>query len=337
MTSTRCGVVETMHRGHCVITDTTGTVLFSLGDPHHVTYPRSAIKFFQVLPLLMSGAADAYGFTDAEISVMCASHSGEPSHLSAVASILAKSGCDASQLQCGGHFPLGFEAGEALFRANQPITPLHNNCSGKHAGFLAYCKHMEVDQASHLSPSHPLQVAIRAEIAHFAGCAEADLILGTDGCSAPTYALPLALMARAFANLATPCACPLREKARARVFKAVSENPFFVGGTGRFCTDLMTAYPGRFLGKLGAEGFYGVCIAEKRLGVVVKMEDGVRGNQYNVVCAVLHELGLLEGHKEEGPLNKYLRCTVKTVVGELVGHKEVVQGVLDGLQGVMYD
>lgn len=334
---TRCGVVETSHRGHAVLTDTSGQILWALGDPHHITYPRSAIKYFQVMPLLMSGASDAYGFTDAEISVMCASHSGEPAHLSAVEGILAKSGCESSALQCGGHFPLGFEAGEALLRANQSITPLHNNCSGKHAGFLAYCKHTQTDQATHLSPSHPLQVAIRAEIAHFAGCTEADLVTGTDGCSAPTYALSLALMARAFANLAKPCPNPVREKARARVFKAVSEQPFFVGGTGRFCTDLMTAHPGRFLGKLGAEGFYGLCIAEKGWGLVVKMEDGIRGNQYNVVCAVLEALGMLgKGNNGEfekgGALKEYLVTSVKTVVGELVGTKEVVKGVLDGLQ-----
>jgi L-asparaginase II len=330
---TRNGVLETRHRGHACLTSPAGAVLWQLGDAQHVTYPRSALKLLQVLPLLLSGAAEAFGFSDAELAIMCASHSGEPEHLAAVRSILQKCGGSADELQCGACAPLG---GEGLLRG-APATVLHNNCSGKHAGFLAYCRHTGADARSCLAADHPLQVAIRAEVRHFCGLAEdAALAVGVDGCSAPAYALPLAAMARAFGSLAAPQACARREAARARVCAAVTAHPFMVAGSGRFCTALMGSYNGSVVGKVGAEGFYAAGLPGG-LGLAVKMEDGARGPQYSVVCAVLEGLGLLApGTPAAAALADFLDAPILTAKGVRVGSKGALRAVVQrGLAGLL--
>ncbi len=330
--STRNGLVETRHRGHAVLTCAAGSVVWSLGDAQHVTYPRSALKYFQVMPLLQCGAAEAFGFTDEELAVMCASHSGEPRHLEVVRSILAKCGAAEAELLCGACAPLG---GEGLLRG-APATALHNNCSGKHAGFLAYCRHTGADAAACLQPEHPLQVAIRAELRHYCGLAEGEALhLGTDGCSAPAYALPLAAMARGFGALVQAQACPRREAARARLCRALAAHPFMVGGTARFCTALMGAMPG-VLGKVGAEGFYAAALPGG-LGLAVKTEDGLRGPQYSVVCAVLEGLGLLRaGTPEAAALEAFSDAPVRTALGAPVGARRAVKALLQkGLAGLL--
>ena len=340
----RSGLVETVHRGHAVLCDAGGTCLWHAGDTSFQTYPRSALKFFQTLPLLQTGVAEAFGFSDEELAVMCASHSGEARHTAVVASILAKAGLDpgGSQLQCGGHFPLGFGAGEALLRAGGAITPLHSNCSGKHAGFLAYCVLHKLPLETYLHFDHPLQAAIRAEIAHFAGVEEGALHAGTDGCSAPAYALPLAACARAYAQLGAVQACPGREAARRRLVRAVLANPYMIGGEGRFCTELMACRcngsgdggggggsgSGGVLGKLGADGFYAVTILRGGgMGLCVKIEDGAHGPQYSVVAQALEDMGVVG----EGELKAWACTPVKTVVGAVVGGREVVREALKGL------
>lgn len=333
VTGSRNGVVETRHRGHAVVTDRTGAIVWSLGDPTSISYPRSALKPFQVLPLLLSGAAEAYGFTDAEISLMCGSHSGEVRHVDAVRGILAKAGLEEGELQCGAHWPLGQAAGEAVLRSGGAISALHNNCSGKHAGFLAFCKHQGLDRVAYLHHSHPLQAAIRAELCHFAGLREEELHAGTDGCSAPAYALPLAAMARAFCALGQPQACARREAARARVQRAVTSHPFFVAGTGRFCTHLMTVLQEQgVLGKLGAEGFYALSLPHRSLGLAVKVECGSTGPQYALVCAILAALGVLDG-AAAAALGDFASAPVRTAAGVRIGSREAVlePEMLEGL------
>jgi len=315
--------------------DRTGTLVWSVGEHTSLVYPRSGLKYFQILPLLLSGAAESFCFTDEELCVMCASHNGELKHLAVVKNILRKIGLTEGDLRCGTHFPLGFEAGEAVLRRDGDLSQLHNNCSGKHAGFLAYCVFHKLDHKTYLSPEHPLQVAIRAELSHFSEYPQSSFHFGVDGCSAPAYALPLSAVATAFSNLSKINPCPQREAARRHLVRAVTENPFFVAGSGRFCTALMNARPGRFLGKLGADGFYALSLLEEGFGLAVKMDDGALGPQYNLVAAILIKLGLLDKEKEKGgPLGEFISTKIKTALGVWVGSREAVMDELVNLEKV---
>lgn len=329
VTSTRCGVIETRFRGSAALVDASGAVVWGCGDLDAPTYPRSAIKFIQVLPVIMSGVVAAYGLTDEEVAVMCASHSGEPAHLEAVASILRKSGVPEGALRCGALAPLGAPAFEALCRGNGAVTALHNNCSGKHAGFLAACKLRGWDLDSYLRPEHPLQAAIRAELAHFAGVPEGALHPGVDGCSAPNYAMPVAALARVFKNVALPQAAPAREAARRAMLRAVTAAPWFVGGSGRYCSELNAACP-PCVGKLGAEGVYGCALLERGWGFACKVECGALGPQYNVAQAVLEGAGAMPPGAGAA-LEAFARTPVKTVAGEVVGCREAAPFVREGV------
>jgi L-asparaginase II len=329
VTSTRCGVIETRFRGAVVLVDAAGNPIFSLGDTSARTFPRSAIKLVQVLPVLQSGAVARFGLTSEEVAVMCASHNGEPRHLAAVRSILAKAGVPESALRCGALPPLGAGAFEALCRGGGAVSPLHNNCSGKHAGFLAACVANGWDLETYLRPEHPLQAAIRAEVAHFAELPEGELLRGVDGCSAPNYAMSVLALARLFKNLALPQAAPRREAARAAMLAAVAAAPFFLGGTGRYCSELSAACP-RCVGKLGAEGVYGCALLDRGWGVACKIECGALGPQYSVAQAVLEGAGALRG-SAAAALARFLSEPVLTARGDAVGTREALPALREGV------
>ena len=261
---------------------------------------------------------------------MCASHSGEPTHVAAARSILKKAGIPEAALRCGALAPLGAAALEALCRAGEEILPIHNNCSGKHAGFLAACKLRGWELATYLEPTHPLQIAIRAELCHFAEVSEGGLVFGIDGCGAPNYAMPLLAMARAFKNLALPQADAAREAARTAMLRALADAPFYIGGTGRYCSELCAACP-QLVGKLGAEGVYVVSILEKKWGLAVKVECGALGPQYNVVQAILEGAGLMPA--EAAAALAAFTCTpIRTVAGEVVGLRQAVKEIREGVE-----
>ncbi len=196
----RGGRVESEHRGAIAVVDANGRVLAHSGDVLVTSYLRSSAKPFQLLPLIESGAADRFGFTDRELAVIAGSHSGEPRHLEAVQSILNKIGIGDEALQCGLHVPFNPEAAKALRVANQSASVLHNNCSGKHAGMLAQAVDRGLSTADYLDPQHPVQIGIRHRLAQLADLAFDDIGVGVDGCSAPCFALPLKHAALAFAR-----------------------------------------------------------------------------------------------------------------------------------------
>ena len=265
---TRGPIVESRHHGAYVVCDAKGKIVISAGDIQSPIYPRSAIKAFQCLPMIESGAADAFGFTDEEIALCCSSHSGEAEHVRVARSMLLKSGCSEDDYECGASMPGSTHAAYELVRENLKPRQVYNFCSGKHAGMVAFAKHLGVDPKNYTEPDHPIQKAIAATIAKWCEVDITKLPMGIDGCSVPTWALPLANTAHGFAKL-----CDANIKPASRIIKAVHAHPFMVAGTGWFDTRVMQVIPRLFM-KYGAEGVYCGCIPHAGLGFAVKCDDG---------------------------------------------------------------
>ncbi len=275
---TRGGLIESRHRGAVAVADADGGTVLAIGDVAQPVFPRSAVKALQAIALVEQGAADRYGLTEEELALACASHSGEPAHVAGVERMLAKAGLDASALRCGAHWPIAQPAAAAVAKIGAP-SALHNNCSGKHAGFLCLACAMEtdmgVDHADYWRPTHPVQRAVHAVLEDFAGATLGEDRCAIDGCSVPTWAMPLANLARAFAKFGTgKNLAPERAAACARLRKACAENPWHVAGTGRFCTAIMQLFGARVFVKTGAEGVFCGALPELGLGIAVKCDDG---------------------------------------------------------------
>jgi L-asparaginase II len=294
--ATRGGLVESFHRGALAVVDAYGHVHTALGDIDRPIFPRSAVKLLQALPLVASGAADALGLTDAELALACASHVGEPAHVAAAASMLAKAGLDASVLECGSHWPYDEAAQHALLREGVLPTALHNNCSGKHAGFaclgctLRGGRDARAFLRGYVQPDHPVMREVTAALQAATGFDLARTARGIDGCSIPTYAVPLRHLALAFARVSTGQGLDAdHARAAARLRAAVAAQPFMVGGTGRLDTRLMQRFGPRVCCKVGAEGVYCAALPELGLGLALKMDDGNTARAAEVVLAALLE------------------------------------------------
>ncbi len=236
---TRGPLVESRHRGAVAVAGANGKPALAIGDVTTPVFPRSAIKAFQALPLVEQGAADRYGFGDEELALACASHSGEPAHVAGVERMLAAAGLDASALRCGAHWPMSQPAAYALAKVGTAST-LHNNCSGKHAGFLCLACAMGADHADYWWPEHPVQREVRAVIEDFTGAVLPDERRAIDGCSVPTWAIPLDHLARGFAKFGSGQGlAPARAAAAARLRQACAQKPWHVAGTGRFCPEII--------------------------------------------------------------------------------------------------
>jgi L-asparaginase II len=272
--------VESIHTGHLCIVDGDGSTVLSLGDPSTVTFFRSASKAFQVIPCITGGAADAFGFTEDEIALAAASHSGEPMHTTRAATMLAKAGFSDADLRCGVHLPFSEAESHRMLAAGEKPTQLHNNCSGKHAAMLALAKHVGADTATYEQPESRVQKRILRCIADFAEVPEEQIAVAIDGCAAPNFAVPVSAMARSFANLVSPS--DLHESTRAaaaRVVAAMLKYPELIGGSERLDTMLMSAAPGKIISKVGADGVWlcGVLPCERwptGLGMALKVADG---------------------------------------------------------------
>lgn len=291
----RGNLVESIHRGDLAVVDYTGHLLYSVGDPcEKVTFIRSASKPIQAIPIVTSGAADHYQFSDRELAIFCASHNAEQVHVETVLGILKKIGLAESALQCGRHLPLSKEAANQLLRNQQEPTEVHCNCSGKHSGMLALAQHMGWDVANYLSIEHPVQQAMRRSMATFAGMEEADIAIGVDGCGVPVFGLPVYNMALAWAHLTRPDALgAANANAARRITQAMTACPMLIAGTGRLCTGLMTHLNGRLVAKSGAEGVYCAGILEQGIGIAVKIEDGNGRANGPVIIDTLRQMGFL--------------------------------------------
>ena len=321
-------IIESRHRGHIIAVDAEGSVVARLGHPQVVTYLRSSAKPFQAIPLVSTGAAARFGFTEREIAIACASHNGEAIHTETVSLMLGKIGLDPSALKCGVHEPFSAEVAEELRRNGRRPTVLHNNCSGKHAGMLALALHLGAAIETYDRMDNPVQQWILRSVSEFSGVAPDKIALGVDGCGAPVFGVPVSSMALMYARLvAQPegfCDHSAREAARI-ISRAMMAHPEIVGGRAeRLDTKVMLAGRGAIVSKVGAEGVYtaGVLPCDRwprGLGIAIKIEDGEdRRSRPTVVIETLRQLGVLDEEAVE-ELAPYSRFSVRNHRGDEVG------------------
>ncbi len=295
----RNSLPECWHFGVAAAVTPEGRLVARLGDPETSTFLRSAAKPFQALPLVLAGGIERFGLDDSDLALICASHGGTPEHVRRAESLLDRGGFGAGDLQCGAHLPLDRESAARLQLQGLEPSPLHNNCSGKHAGMLLACRLLGFSTDSYLSPEHPLQASILEHMAGLSGVPAETIGVGIDGCSAPTWHLPVEAAARAYAVLAHPRgagAAPDLATALERIVGAMGKAPEMVAGPGRFTTRLIAASGGRVIGKEGAEGFYGIAVrGPVALGIALKIADGGERCRDGVVLDLLRQLGSLAG------------------------------------------
>jgi len=284
-------LVESRHRGVVAVCDADGNLYLALGDVETPVFPRSAVKAMQAIPLVESGAADAFGLDEAELAIACASHSGDKAHLATVRGLLAKAGVKEAQLACGVHWPMSERASEELIRAGKSPSAIHNNCSGKHAGMLATAVHRGLDPAGYERPEHAVQEDIRRGLSEICGVPLDRHEMGIDGCSVPTFALPLAALATGFARLGSGKGLTgARKEAAERLVRACIASPSLVAGEGRFDTVVMRDLSPNVFSKGGAEGVHCASLPALGLGVAVKVDDGTKRGAEHVLARLLSEL-----------------------------------------------
>jgi len=323
----RGGITESRHRGHVAAVEPGGKVVASLGAPHNVTFLRSSAKPLQALPLLLTGAAERFGFTDEEVALACASHNGEPIHTRIVASMLEKIGLGVEALRCGVHEPYGAEAAAELRARNEAPNALHNNCSGKHAGMLAVALQLGASIDNYESAENPVQIMIARVVSQFTDVPVEDMAVGIDGCAAPIFGVSVRAMALAYARLVSPPRTldKMIRDACARIVRVMTAFPELIGGTSqRLDTEIMRAARGRVVSKVGAEGVYtaGILPCERwpsGLGLAVKIEDGDdKRARPTVVVESLRQLGVLYDDSLEA-VSRYAFFPVDNRRGDVVG------------------
>jgi L-asparaginase II len=316
---TRSGRIESHHYGHLVVVDAQGKIVLSHGDPHFVTYMRSAAKPFQAIPLFEDEIPEAFGLNDVEQAVMMSSHNGEARHVEAVSGILKKIGRAPEDLQCGIHAPLGVKTAKLLGERGEKPAVLHNNCSGKHAGMLAACVHHDWPIESYLDPAHPHQQCIHETMAKWANLLTTQIARGVDGCSAPVFYLPIYNMALMYARLSSS-----REKVAQRIVKLFITHPEMIAGEDRFDTEIMIPAGGKVIAKTGAEGIECMSVLGKEpLAIAIKMIDGANRAIPPVLVNLLHKLGVLDDIDLK-KLEKWRRVRIANHRGLEIGFIEAV-------------
>jgi L-asparaginase II len=324
---TRGAITESRHRGHVVAVEPDGRIIAQLGAPETVTFLRSSAKPHQAIPLITSGAADRFGFTDREIALACASHSGEPMHTEVAASMLKKIGLGPEALKCGTHEPFSPEVNQALRERGEAPNVLQNNCSGKHAGMLALALHLGADTETYYEPSNPVQLTIGRVISQFSDIAIENISVGIDGCGVPVFGVTVKAMALMYARVVSPPNVfdELTKAACARIVSEMRTYQELIGGsTERLDTEMMRAAEGRLISKVGAEGVYtvGVLPCEdwpSGFGLAVKIEDGDDHRaRPTVVIESLRQLGVLVDESLEA-VSRYAFFPVRNRRGDVVG------------------
>ncbi|MGG1675270.1 asparaginase [Neobacillus sp. NRS-1170] len=283
--------LESTHDLHVAVVNNEGKLLFSYGNPSRFTFPRSSMKPFQAVPLVETGAAERFNYTQSELALSCASHSGEKIHRDSVLNILAKIGLAEEALQCGTHIPRDHESYKQLIREGKELTPVFSNCSGKHSGMLATAVHMKEDVAGYREIHHPVQQRILDVIEDICEVPKNEIKLSVDGCGAPVHQLPLNQMALGYARLAKPVGG--HASALENIKNAMVKHPEMVGGKNRFDTNLMNTFNGRIVSKAGAEAVQCIGLVEEGLGIAIKVEDGGERAVSVAAMEVLKQLGLV--------------------------------------------
>jgi len=318
--------VESLHRGSIAVVDEGGHLVDGCGSPEDPIFVRSAAKPFQALPLLLAGGERRFRLGDQHIALMCASHGGEPRHVRVAESILRRGGFELGDLVCGAHWPMHEPSARALARRGAKPTALHNNCSGKHAGILLACRLFGYSPQQYWEPAHPIQREILRRVSALCGIPPRRIGIAIDGCNLPVFRLPIRALARGYARFVAPAVDgepPESAAARRRVVRAMTSSPGMVAGRGRFTTAFLEAGGGRWVGKEGAEGVYGVAILPSRrhplgVGVAVKVEDGSTRPRDAITLAALDRLGVLAGTDRRN-LSGYRFPILRNVRGTVVG------------------
>ena len=323
---TRGPLVESRHRGAVAVCDAQGKTAVALGDVAVPIFPRSAVKALQALPLIEQGAADHFSLSEEELALACASHSGEAAHVAGVERMLAKAGLAPSDLRCGAHWPIAQSAAAGVARSGAP-SPLHNNCSGKHAGFLCVARAIGADPADYWRPEHPVQRLVRGVLEDFTGASLGEACCAIDGCSVPTWAVPLHKLAHGFAKFGAGHGIS-GERARSvvRLRRACAKAPWFVAGTGRFCTEIMQLFGERVFVKTGAEGVYCAALPREGLGIAVKCDDGGGRAAQAMIAAVIARF-LPLGASERAALERFVAPVQRNWNGFEVGQMRVTEAL----------
>ena len=319
---TRGDATESVHYGSVAVVDGGGRLLYAAGDPRSLTMTRSALKPLQALPFVAAGGIERFGFSSAQVALLCASHSGEPRHVTRRrrhAAPCRLPGRPAAVRRPPAAFLRGTRRASARRRT---FTPLQHNCSGKHTGMLAYCRQCGLPTETYLAFDHPLQHAIRQAVAHLTGVAEASLVAGIDGCSAPNYAVPLSALAFAYARLAGSEDARYG-KAPQTLAAAMSAHPEMVSGEGRNDLILMRAGRGDWVTKVGAEGVQAIGVRSKAWGIAIKVADGNARGLHPATVAVLDQLGLLDD-AQRGELSAWREPAIRNYRGIVTGEVEPV-------------
>ena len=309
-------VVESVHRVHVAIAHAEDGLTASAGNPAHLSFVRSAIKMFQALPLVEAGGAERFQLTGEELALCTASHGGEPFHVAAAQSILAKARLTEAALACGPHLPMHALTADAMQCAGDKPGRIHNNCSGKHAGMLAHCVQQQWVTNGYHRASHPMQQRIVSTLARWMRIDAADMSQGIDGCGLPTFAIALDAVAEGCAKFSAAVADG--DAAPLTIFSAMVTHPEYVAGTDCLDTDLMRLTGQRLFAKFGAEGFYCAGIPSLRIGVALKVEDGAKRAAEAALLAVLRHIDAL-GATELDRLSKYATPQILNTRNEVVG------------------
>ena len=324
---TRGSITESRHRGHIMAVEPDGKIVAFLGAPETVTFLRSSAKPYQALPLIESGAADRFGFTEEEIALACASHSGEPIHTAIAASMLNKIGLEPEYLKCGTHEPFSPQVARELREKGEEPNVLQNNCSGKHAGMLALAVHLGAPIENYDDPENPVQLAIGHTVSQFSGIPTEDIAVGIDGCGVPVFGVTVKAMALMYARLVAPPEGfdDSTRTACRRIVSAMTNHPELIGGTSdRLDTEMMRATKGTMISKVGAEGVYTAGILpckrwSRGLGLALKIEDGDDHRaRPTVVIESLDQLGVLDDEALEA-VSRYAFFPIHNRNGEVVG------------------
>jgi len=296
---TRGDMVESRHRAAVAVVDAAGRTVGAWGDVARPVYGRSAMKPLQALPLIETGAAERYGLGLVELALAAASHNGEPRHVELVSALLARIGCGAGDLECGAHWPLHPPTAEALMRAGGEPGAVHNNCSGQHAGFLATARHLGEPTKGYADFGHPVQLRVQRVLEEMTDLDLAAAPRGIDGCGIPVIGIPLHNMALAMARMADPSRLTRRRaEAARRILAAMTAEPFLVGGTDEFASALMTALGPGVVVKGGAEGVFTAALADRGIGIALKVDDGATRAAQVALGRVLSSLGVLSDEQQ---------------------------------------
>lgn len=308
----RGDLVESVHEVNAVVASADG-IVESWGDADAPTIARSAVKSVQAIPLLTSGAADAFSLSDEELGLACASHNAEPRHIEAVTAWLDRIGLDAGALECGPSRPLGVAAADGLIAEGQQFQPIHNCCSGKHTGFLSIAQHLGHDPAGYIGLDHPVQQMVTTAVEAFTGTSLDGARGGIDGCGIPVFAIPVAGLATAMARLVNPSNVPDDMAAAAiRLSAALPSVSFWVSGTDRAEVEIAASASEPIIAKTGAEGVFMAALPDQGLGIALKARDGAKRAAEIAIGAVLDRLGALS--------EPVLQPPVRNTLGDQVGH-----------------